>query len=200
MKQDATVQLQALLDRMHQGDKQARRQLLERAHGRLRKLVAKILAGSFPALRASHDLDSVVDESWMRLAQALEKVEPPTVADFFRLAAHKARQVMLDLISRQRRCKCEAAGTADSSQEDFRAEATDQTYDPARLALWSELHERVAALPEQEQAVFEMHYYLGLPQSEIAQILGLHPRKVSYLWVAATDRLARHLSGAEGLL
>jgi DNA-directed RNA polymerase specialized sigma24 family protein len=35
-----------------------------------------------------------------------------------------------------------------------------------------------------------MHYYLGLPQAEIADLLGLHPRKVSYLWVAATEKLA----------
>jgi hypothetical protein len=40
---------------------------------------------------------------------------------------------------------------------------------PARLALWTEFHEKVAALSEQERAVFEMHYYLGLPQAEIAQ-------------------------------
>jgi hypothetical protein len=45
-----------------------------------------------------------------------------------------------------------------------------------------------------------MHYYLGLPQSEVARVLGLHPRKVSYLWVAATDKLARYLSGAEAIL
>jgi RNA polymerase sigma factor (sigma-70 family) len=201
MKEDATVQLQALIDRMRQGDRQACRDLLERAHGRLRKLAAKILAGSFPALRASHDLDSVVDEVWLRLAQALEKVEPPTVADFFRLAAFKVRQVLLDMADRQRRLRHrEVAAADDSGSADLPAHAAGQTHDPARLALWSELHEKVEALPEQERTVFEMHYYLGIPQSEIAQVLGLHPRKVSYLWVAATDRLARHLAGTEGML
>ena len=39
-----------------------------------------------------------------------------------------------------------------------------------------------------------------LPQAEVARTLGLPPRKVSYLWVAATDRLAESLDGAEGLL
>jgi RNA polymerase sigma factor (sigma-70 family) len=201
MQADATVQLQALIDRMRQGDRQACRELLERAHGRLRKLAARMLAGSFPGLRASHDLDSVVDEVWLRLAQALEKAEPPTVADFFRLAAFKIRQVLLDLAQRQRRHRNrEMAAGGNSGSADLLAEAADQTHDPERLALWAELHERVAALPEQERAVFEMHYYLGIPQSEIAQVLGLHPRKVSYLWVAATDKLARHLSEADGLL
>jgi hypothetical protein len=32
------------------------------------------------------------------------------------------------------------------------------THDPARLALWTEFHEKVATLSEQERAVFEMHY------------------------------------------
>ena len=50
-----------------------------------------------------------------------------------------------------------------------------------------------ATLPERERAVFEMHYYLDLPQAEIAQILELHPRKVSYLWVAATEKLSEDL-------
>jgi RNA polymerase sigma factor (sigma-70 family) len=201
MKEDATVQLQALIDRMQQGDRQACRDLLERAHGRLQKLAARMLAGSFPALRASHDLDSVVDEVWMRLVQATEKARPPTVADFFRLAAFKVRQVLLDMAERQRRhWGREMVATDNSSSADPLIEAADQTHDPARLALWSELHQRVEALPEQERAVFEMHYYLGIPQSDIAQVLGLHPRKVSYLWVAATDKLARYLSEVEGQL
>jgi DNA-directed RNA polymerase specialized sigma24 family protein len=53
-------------------------------------------------------------------------------------------------------------------------------------------------LPEPEREVFEMHYYLGIPQAEIARLLDLHPRKISYLWVSATDILAQHLSGSEG--
>jgi DNA-directed RNA polymerase specialized sigma24 family protein len=70
-----------LLDRLGAGDRQAARQLLERAHGRLRRLAARILNESFPLLKPVHDVDSIVDEAWIRLAQALEKMEPPTVAD-----------------------------------------------------------------------------------------------------------------------
>ena len=38
-----------------------------------------------------------------------------------------------------------------------------------------------------------MHYYLELPQAEIARVLELHPRKVSYLWIAATEKLGEGL-------
>jgi hypothetical protein len=44
-----------------------------------------------------------------------------------------------------------------------------------------------------EEPVFKMHYYLELPQAEIAQVLELHPRKVSYLWIAATEKLGEGL-------
>ena len=76
----------------------------------------------------------------------------------------------------------------------------DRTYDPSRLAAWTEFHRRVSELSAEERAVFEMHYYLELPQVEIARLLNLHPRKVSYLWIAATDKLAEGLTEAEGLL
>ena len=35
-----------------------------------------------------------------------------------------------------------------------------------------------------------MHHYLEMSQADIARVLNLHPRKVSYLWVAATEKLA----------
>ena len=202
MNAGATLELQALIDRLRQGDRQACRDLLERSHGRLRQLAGWILSGSFPALRGRHDVDSIVDETWLRLLQAVEKTEPPTVADFFRLAAHKIRQVLLDLAARERRRlgREVALGGQASSTDNVPAEPSDRSHDPARLALWTEMHGMVATLPEQERAVFEMHYYRGLPQAEVARLLGLHPRKVSYLWVAATEKLARGLSGTEAFV
>jgi RNA polymerase sigma factor (sigma-70 family) len=133
----------------------------------------------------------------VRLLQALEKTEPPTVADFFRLAAHKVRQVLLDLAqSERRRAQREVLGLEGAASAGPAPSAASATHDPARLALWTEFHEKVAALGEQERAVFEIHYYLGLPQAEIARVLELHPRKVSYLWVAATEKLGEGLEAA----
>jgi RNA polymerase sigma factor (sigma-70 family) len=199
MSDDSTI-LQTLLDRMKQGDRAARSEMLDRVCDRVRRLANTMFTGSFPALRAHHELDSVVHEAWLRLVQALDQTEPPTVADFFRLAAHKIRQVLLDMADRQRRRGArEVLGLADSEGGEA-AGVGGQTHDPARLALWSEFHSRVAELPEEERVVFEMHYYLGLPQAEVARALGLPPRKISYLWIAATDRLADSLAGAEGLL
>jgi RNA polymerase sigma factor (sigma-70 family) len=193
MIDDASIHLQALIDRAGTGDRTARQELLTLACDRLRRLVARIFRESFPALRERHELDSVVHETWLRLAQALEAANPPTVADFFRLAAHKIRQVLLDMADKQRRLATrEAIGLSDVA-----AAPPDGTYNPARLAEWTEFHRRVDALPADQRTVFEMHYYLGLPQAEVARVLELHPRKVSYLWIEATETLAEGM--ADGL-
>jgi RNA polymerase sigma factor (sigma-70 family) len=196
MDDDASLELQGLLDRLRTGDREARRLLLERACERLRRLAGRMLHGSFPELARRHEVDSVVHETWVRLLQALDKTEPPTVADFFRLAAHKFRQVLLDMAQgERRRAQREVIGLSGADVEGPAPSAAG-TYDPARLALWTEFHEKVATLSDQERTVFEMHYYLELPQAEIARVLDLHPRKVSYLWVAATEKLGEELGAA----
>jgi len=197
MDADDSVVLQILLDRLRQGDRQARRLLLERACERLRRLARRMLHGSFPEVARRHELDSVVHETWLRLLQTLDKTEPPTVVDFFRLAAHKFRQVLLDMAQgERRRAQREVLGLSGTYSDGLAPAAASATHDPARLALWTEFHEKVATLGEQERAVFEMHYYLELPQAEIAKVLELHPRKVSYLWIAATEKLGDGLAAA----
>ena len=194
MNEGGSVELQGLLDRLRQGDREARQLLLERACERLRRLAGKMLHGSFPELARRHEVDSVVHETWVRLLQALDKAEPATVADFFGLAAHKFRQVLLDMAQgERRRSQREGLGLSAADNQGSDASAANTTYDPARLALWTEFHEKVATLTEQERAVFDMHYYLELPQAEIAHVLELHPRKVSYLWIAATEKLGEGL-------
>lgn len=48
--------------------------------------------------------------------------------------------------------------------------------------------------------MFELHYYAGYTQAEIARILGLHPKRISRHWIAATGTLAKWLKDAKGLL
>lgn len=192
---DVTIELQALIDRMQQGDRAARRELLERSCRRLRLLTARLLHGSFPTVQARHEVDSVVHETWLRLQQTLETAQPPTVADFFRLAAHKIRQVLLDMVAKQRRGDGREGQPLASGSL---APREGNTYNPTQLAMWSEFHERAAALPDDERIIFELHHYLGLPQAEIARVLELHPREVSRRWVKATERLADGL-GQSGI-
>jgi RNA polymerase sigma factor (sigma-70 family) len=203
MAHDDTLNLQQLIDRIQAGDRPARRELLNRACERLRRLAARMLNESFPALRNRHELDSVVHETWLRLVQTVEKADPPTVADFFRLAAFKIRHVLLDMSARnQKQLKRERFGLGNSSVDHSHAahfDAGNETYNPSRLATWTEFHEAVAQLSDEERSVFEMHYYLGIPQVDVARVLNIHARRVSYLWISATEKLADHLERLGGL-
>ena len=194
MAADSTQQLQSIVERMRQGDATARRALLDAAANRLRRLTAHIFTGSFPTLTARHEVDSIAHEAWLRLAQAMESVDVESVDHFFRLAAQKVRHVLLDLIEKDKRAMSQVAALGSNDALALGG----RTYDPARLAEWTEFHRKAAELPDDERAVFEMHYYLELPQAEIATLLQLHPRKVSRLWVAAMDKLAGDAAGSEG--
>lgn len=200
MADDSSVELQQLIDRFQPEDAEIRRELMGRAMSRLRRLAARMLGQSFARLQAQHDLDSVVNETWMRLSQALEQTEVRTVAEFFRLAAHKIRQVLLDMVTRQQRWNREQLADFAGGDSSVNNEPSQQTYNPHQLAVWTEFHQRVAALNETERTVFELHYYLEIPQAQIAGMLAIPPRQVSRLWIMATDRLTEGLDVAEGVL
>ena len=197
MSADSSIELQVLLDRLQNGDPAARGDLLVRAFDRLRRLTAKMLGQSVPRLQVDHDLDSVVNETWIRLVRALDQTSPATVQDFFSLAALKIRQVLLDIARKEVRLdrQHERPLMTDNSTGDSALEQ--DTRNPLRLAMWTEFHTRVAKLPDDERQVFEMHYYLELPQAEIARLIGVAPRQVSRLWVRALDRLTEGFAELE---
>jgi RNA polymerase sigma factor (sigma-70 family) len=196
--ENTSADLQDLIDRLRGGDREARRELLQRAYNRLLRIAATVFHEDFPTLRGRHDLESVVSEVWMRLAGALEATQPQTVEGFFGLVFHKVRQVLLDMASRQRRDdlrRCRGPLDADDSAALAAFDPPDTTHDPQRLASLTELHEQIEKLPADQRTVFDLHYYGGFSQIEIAQMLELNPKQVSRLWLTATGRLAKWLDG-----
>jgi RNA polymerase sigma factor (sigma-70 family) len=193
---DTSADLQDLIDRLQRGDPAARHELLQRAHSHLLRIAGSIFEQDFPGLRGRHNLESVVSEVWIRLVSALEVTQPQTVDGFLGLVFHKVRQVLLDMARRQRRDDAHRhhprAESGDSNELPLYDRA-DSSNDPGRLAILSEFHQQVEKLPDDERIVFELRYYTGFSQVEIAQMRGLSPKQVSRLWLAATRRLARWL-------
>jgi RNA polymerase sigma factor (sigma-70 family) len=193
---DTSADLQNLIERLRRGDATARRELLERAHDRLLRIAGKIFQEDFPGLHGRHDLESVVSEVWMRLVVALDATVPQTVEGFFGLVFVKVRHVLLDMARGQRRVDARRrVGPLDAAEPQALAafDQADTSHDPGRLALLTEFHEQIEKLPNQQRAVFELHYYGDFSQVEIAQMLEVHPKQVSRLWLAATGRLAHWL-------
>ncbi len=201
MSGQTTAEVRELIDRLRRGDDSARQALLERVYHRLCRIAAATLQSDFPRVQQQHELNSVVNEAWMRLLTALKTSQPESAEAFYGLMFHNVRQVLLDLAMRQTRDKArwrQAPPGTDGSTNAGSLAICDSTHDPARLAFWTEFHQEVARLPDHERIVFDFHYFAEFPQADIAKLLNLHPKQVSRLWLAATGRLAQWLDDTGG--
>ncbi len=165
------------------------------------RIAGTIYKEDFASLRGRHDLESVVSDVWIKLVGALATVHPETVDGFFGLVFQKVRHALLDMAKRQRRNDLHArraAIHASDPESRLAPDPADTTNEPARLEALTEFHHQVEQLPDDERAVFELHYYGEFTQAEIAQIRQIHTKQVSRLWLAATRRLARWLESFDG--
>jgi RNA polymerase sigma factor (sigma-70 family) len=189
MADDQTTHLQKLIARMQTGEAAARQavlnELITATHKRLRGLVMKFLREDFPRLKNQRDPDSVLNDAVLRLMNAIQQVQPKTVEEFIGLAALQIRRVLIDWVRKSKRQ--ELVQLLDGHSPG--GEVTANTYDPVRLAMWTDWHVAVDSLPEAERQVIDLCWYCGLTKVDAAGLLGLHPRKVSHLWVKAIRKL-----------
>jgi RNA polymerase sigma-70 factor (ECF subfamily) len=184
-----TADLEQLLERLRQGDEGARQELIAGSYERLRLLARRMLRRDFPRLERLHESTSVVHRCALRLLQALDKVRPAGVRDFFNLAARQMRWVLLDLSRQGIPAIKGLQAVGDDSSKSGRGEPVDRAEDADSLNAWASFHGKVADLPDEEREVFELLWYHGLTQAETAQLLKLHPREVSRRWLRARVKL-----------
>ena len=193
--EDRTSQLQQLLERVRNGDGASRTALLELAYERLRLLARKMFHQDFPRLGNLHETDSILHEAVLRLFRALQEVQPPTVHEFLIFSAAQIRRVLLDMARYQARrggptgAPSTGSGSAAAAPQDL----ADASWDPPDLAQWSEFHEKVRGLPDEEREVVDLYWYQGLTQAETARILGVHEKVVSRRWLRARLKLSEWL-------
>ena len=192
---DHSVILEECLVRMRAGDSIAREQLLQHCSQRFERLARHMLR-SFPSVKRWEQTGDVLQNSMLRLLKALDSVQPETPRHFLALAATQIRRELIDMARRYQGPQSPAAHHAswadgdESVGPDDLAEGADVTYEPGRLAQWCELHEQIAALPEEEREVCELLWYQGLTQSEAAEVLAVSERTVKRRW--QTVRLKLH--------
>ncbi len=194
MADDRTTQLQQLLDRMRCGDGAARVELLRLAYERLRLLARKMFHHDFPRLGNVHETDSILHEAVLRLFRALKEVQPANVHDFLTFSAAQIRRVLLDMArhhGREHR-KINDLRPPPGSPAAYQ-DVADTNLDPSHLAQWSEFHEKVRELPDEEREVVDLYWYQGLTQAETAGILGVHEKAVSRRWISARLKLSEWL-------
>jgi RNA polymerase sigma-70 factor (ECF subfamily) len=197
---DQSSQLQHCLDRLRNGDLSARDDLIQYACGRLERLTHTMFR-DYARLRRWEETGDVLQNALIRLTRALGEVAPANVRDFFRLAALEIRRELIDLARHyyrpggpgDRHHSVPAGRPSDGASPAYEQE--ESTYDPGRLAAWTELHKQVEVLPEEEREAFELLWYQGLSQPEAAQLLGVPERTLRRRWQAARLRLHHALHG-----
>ncbi|MBM4071650.1 MAG: sigma-70 family RNA polymerase sigma factor [Planctomycetes bacterium] len=195
-----TVQIQRWIDRLQAGDESARDELIKSACARMERLTHNMLK-SYPRVQRWEQTDDVFQNAVMRLYRSLADIKPKTVQDFFRLAALNIRRELLDLVKHYYGPRGQGAkhstnpgGDADdASRPPY--EKSDDTYEPGRIALWQEFHQKVEELPEEERQAFDLLWYQGLTQAEAAEILQVTERTVKRRWQSARLMLHDALHG-----
>ncbi len=192
-----TGRLQYLLARLQQGDEQARRELINATGERLRSL-AHVMFKDYPRLRRWEETADVLQNALLRLYRALQTVTPPSPRDFYRLAALEIRRELLDLArhyfgphgeGEHRHSDGGGLGTGQA------AGPADASLDPGRLALWTEFHQQVSALPEEEREVFDLIWYQGLSHTDAGELLGVCARTIKRRWQSACLKLHEAMHG-----
>ena len=96
MIQPRSPDLSTSLERLRNGDENARLKILHFAKERLLRLTSKMLK-DFPSVHRWEDTDDVFQNACMRLHRSLATVTFPSVADFFRFASSLIRRELVDL-------------------------------------------------------------------------------------------------------
>lgn len=198
MSESTYVVISKLIEDLKRGDDEARGELIECAQRRMDQLTRRMLKEFGRVHRWEHTSD-VRQNASLRLWKALRDVTPPTAADFFRLAAVEIRRELIDTArhyfgpegmgANQESWPKKASASTSLGLVDPVAEETDAE----QLASWTEFHESVEKLPDEERAAYDLLWYQGLPQKEAARLLGISVWTLRRHYRHAKLRLHRRL-------
>jgi RNA polymerase sigma-70 factor (ECF subfamily) len=192
-EEPTTAAIQRCLDAL-QGEAPAEpliRELVDRAVGRLRLLCASLLQRSYPRLTQpplNLQADELLGGVVAGLLQALQKVRPQTVRQFFALANQHMRWQLNDL-ARLLDERPRAAALAESGVAAPPSSLDTSLGQDARRMLAA-----IDGLPEDEREVFELVRIQGLSQIEVAGIVGVSVKTVQRRLNRARLLLAEELA------
>lgn len=165
-----------LLAQIAEGSDDAFNELMDRLYGRLRALCAKMLR-SYAHLRRWEQTDDVLQNAMLRLYRAVQEVRLESKRHLLNLAAKQIRRTLIDLA----RHHFGPLGDGQNHQSDdgrlIGLQAGPQQ-EAESLEWWTQFHESVEKLPDDEREAFELVWYAGMTQKEAAEVLGVAERTV----------------------
>lgn len=191
--------LQGTLDRLRAGDLSAADELFRIAYTQL-ALIVKRKKLAFPGLDRWERTGDIIQETALRLHQALSRDPPETALAFFSLAARITRCVLIDWLRHYYGPEGTGAHHGSSAGQARDSETTApahdpacSTFDPASLAELTEIHRRIEALPEDLRKVVDLLLYQDMTIPQAAQLLNWSVSTVKRRWLEARLQLAECL-------
>jgi len=177
-----------ILDRVQQGDPKAGEELLPLVYEELRKLAVAKMATQ-PAgqtLQAT----ALVHEAWLRLERG-QTMQWESRKHFYAAAAQAMRHILIERARKKQRTR-HGAELVRVDPDDIEIEAP--TDDDRLLQINAALDELAALAPDKAEVV-KLRFFVGLKESEIAELLHITPRTVERYWSYAKawlfERIAR---------
>ena len=202
MNTDDTISaaLAECLQRLERGDLTVRDRIIELCSSRLHALAHRML-GRFPRVRRWEDTDDVFQNAAMRLHRALGGMQLDSPRSIMALAATQLHRELIDLARRHAGPSSYAANHGTNVMPQAAADDGPEQYIDNRpasdtnLDRWTLFHEAIGNLPEDEQEVFHLVWYLGADQKTIASLLDCSERTVKYRWRSAREAVRDALDG-----
>ena len=183
------------------GDSATREEVVGLVVERMREVTHRMLR-SFRTVRRWDDTDDVVQNAAIRFLRALAATPLETPEHLVNLATLQIRRELVDLARKHCGPESYAANhesnsTVVDSEVVMRVSyAADPYVHEPGVERWAAFHEAAAALPAGEREVFELAWFLGAEQVEVAEHLGCSVRTVKRRWDAIKQTL-RDALGAD---
>lgn len=184
-----TTKLGRCLEQIEAGSEDAREAAIEHTCDRLRIIASRMLRGS-PKVKRWTDTDDLLQDALIRLHRSLAEVKPATARQFYGLAATQLRRQLIDLARKQYGVHGIGANHQTDSNKLFDEQPSNQ---PQTLDAWTEFHQQIDLLPEDEKEVVHLLFYDGLTQSEAAKVLGISLATLKRRWQAARLTLTEQM-------
>ncbi len=181
-----TTVLGKWLERLEFGSPDAREAIIEHTCERLRFMARRMLRQN-PKVKRWAETDDVLQNALIRLHRSLAEVTPTDAGQFYGLASTQLRRELIDLARSHYGPQGIGSTNADNGEAIVSGHPASE---PQSLDGWTEFHERIGNLPDNEREVVHLLYYGGVTQGEAANLLDISLATLKRRWQSARLRLS----------
>ncbi len=153
--------------------------------------LTRLMFHKYPMLMRWEQTDDIFQNAMIRLHRALKVVNIESEKHFLNLAAVQIRRELLDLV-RKYKAECSFAAHHHTDSLNPLVEGgliALQTSQENDLEKWTEFHQMVDKLPQEEKDVVDLLWYQSLDQAKASELLGISNRTLRRRWQSARIKL-----------